>query len=116
MTGFNVETAIYATIILGMGTTIAMAGEKFSGKWDGGTRTSIEIMSEAPLTVRYCFKAQCSTHTPSGSLMKMTFNFPKNSNGFPGARMTMTKDGENYLGQYRVNKATQISQAILSPK
>lgn len=116
MTGLNTKSAICALAIVGISTTIASAGEKYTGKWNGVSRTSIEILSEAPLKVRYCYKTQCGTHTPSGDLKKMIFNFPKSSNGFPGARMTVTKDGEKYLGEYRVRNATQISQAILTPR
>ena len=45
----------------------------------------------------------------------MTFRFPRNG-AFLGAKMSMTKDGDKYLGEYQVNGSSQIAQATLVKK
>ena len=94
-------------------STNAYAGEKYSGKWEGKTRTSIEIRSKSPIIVRYCFNRDCSLHEPRGTLANMRFTFRKRGN-FPGAVMTMKKSNGKYLGVYRRNGSAKKFTATLS--
>ncbi|MEE9315262.1 MAG: hypothetical protein V3V02_11495 [Rhizobiaceae bacterium] len=87
----------------------------YYGKWDGSANTSLEIVSEAPLTVRYCFKKQCANHAPSGTLEDMVFDFPKSA-GFRGAKMTMIKNGEVYNGRYQIRGSSNVALATLAQK
>lgn len=102
---------VTALVILNF-ANFAQAAEKYRGKWGSKTPTSITIKSTTPLVVRYCYKSQCTNHEPTGNLNNMTFKFPKR-NGFPGAKMTMKKSGNNYMGRYKRNGSTEVYTATL---
>ncbi len=90
-----------------------IAGQKFKGNWSGfNSPTSIEIVKEKPLRVRYCFKKQCSLNRPSGNLDEMHFKFPKRGK-FPGAKMSMIKKNEVYLGEYQQLDSSTVYTATL---
>ncbi len=89
-----------------------LAAEKYRGKWNGSAGTTLTIKSGSPLSVQYCFRNECSSHNPSGSVDNMTILFPARNN-FPGATMTMKKSGDSYLGRYQVKGAPKISTATL---
>jgi len=78
----------------------AFAGDRYVGEWAGEDATSIEVISQSPLTVHYCIKDDCQNWNPKGTADDMEFWFP-DGNNFPGATMTMKRDGEVYRGVYQ---------------
>jgi hypothetical protein len=100
------------TVLIGLASTgsPAFAGDKYVGKWDEQVSTSLEIISKTRVT--YCYDGGCNRLKFKGTLDEMTFTFPKNGN-FAGATMTMTKDGDTYLGEYELNGSSRIAVATL---
>jgi len=98
---------------IGLSFSAAHAGEKYIGHWLGEDRTSIEILSTNPLTVEYCIKQSCQNWNPDGDKNNMVFNFPE-GNGFPGAIMTMKRDGAFYRGEYRQTGSQTVFKVTLS--
>ena len=94
-------------------STAAFAGERYVGEWAGEDFTSIEVTSESPLTVRYCIKDDCQDWNPKGTADDMEFWFP-DGNGFPGAKMTMKRDGNVYRGVYQQVGSDTIYRVTLS--
>lgn len=95
-------------VLSALSATPAFAGDVFAGKWNGETNTSIEIISAKK--VRYCFNADCNILRPKGSPDEMIFVFPKQG-AWPGAKMTITKQGDQYIGVYAENGATEVYKA-----
>jgi hypothetical protein len=88
--------------------TPALAGEIFAGTWNGETHTSIEIISAKK--VRYCFHTECNIMRPKGSPSEMIFTWPKKG-AWPGAKMTIVKQGDVYIGKYAENGASEVFEA-----
>ena len=95
-----ISKVFLALLTLSISWTTALAAERFIGEWAGEDATSIEITSENPLTVMYCIKSECNEWKPRGTAEDMTFDFPAGER-FPGATMTMKRDGDLYQGWYQ---------------
>jgi len=104
---------IIALILLFSVAFSATADEKYKGIWSGGSRTSLEIVTETPLIVRYCFRGKCNLYEPNGTLRNIRINFPA-GDAFPGAKLRFKKRGEQYLGTYKVKGALKTFRATLS--
>lgn len=105
--------ALCVLVVLASTGSYAVAGDKYIGMWNGQTSTSLELVSKT--RVIYCFNGDCNTLKVNGNLDAMAFKFPKNGN-FAGATMTMTKDGNKYLGEYELNGSSVINKATLLKK
>ena len=85
--------------------------DTYHGDW-GNAPTSLSIISNNPLQVRYCFRGDCDTHEPSGTVNRMTIRFPRRGD-FPGATLTFTKEGPAYEGRYRRHNSARTFRAML---
>jgi len=90
----------------------ANAGKVYRGSWEGTAKTSLEILSEKPLSVRYCFRGDCQLHEPSGSVRRMTIKYPRRGD-FRGATLKFTKKGDRYEGWYKRRFETRVYKATL---
>jgi len=91
-----------AVLVTAATSVAAIAGEKYKGTWTGeGGKSTLEIKSEKPLIIRYCYNNRCDLHEPSGSVKSMTVRYPKRDN-FPGATMKLKKSGATYKGTYKI--------------
>ncbi len=92
---------------------ITFANSHYQGIWSGGAHASLEIMSEMPLIVTYCFQSDCHLYEPSGTIDDMTFVF-KARGDFPGATMTMQKKGTDYEGNFQQTGSAEVYTATLT--
>ena len=93
--------AVSAAILL-VGSISETHAQQLNGRFNDGASTSIRILSEKPLRVRYCYRGRCSNWNGSGTVASFTLKFPRNGS-FPGATFSATKTGNGYNATYQQN-------------
>ena len=103
--------------LLTLGSVLAApvhAAEKFVGEWNGENSTSIEIISDDPLRVLYCYENDCNEFPATGTKDRMVLVFEA-GNGFPGATMKVERDGRLMRAVYKRDNSDQSFKVTLAP-
>lgn len=102
---------LFATLL---GASPAFAGDRWVGKWEDGSVSSIELIATIPFVVRYCHSDNCELYEPNGDASNIVFTFEAGNN-FPGAEMVLKREGPNYRGWYKQTGADRDFKITLEP-
>lgn len=94
--------AFIATALLSLCLASASrAGEIYRGNFaqNEADKISVEIVSESPLKIVYCYLNDCSEFEPTGTVEMMTLVMQPRGD-FKGAEMTLRKKFGKYSAEY----------------